>query len=54
MATDPIKAQLVEQRVIDSAIRPVAPSNSNRDERITTLETTVADHESRIDVLETP
>lgn len=54
MATDPIKAQLVEQRAIDTTIRPVAPSNANRDERIAALETEVADHESRIDSLENP
>lgn len=52
MAADPIKAQVNEQLAIDAVIRPVAPSNANRDERLATLESVTADHESRIDVLE--
>ena len=54
MATDANKARLLEQVAIDATIRPISPSNENRDTRITALETTVADHETRIEALETP
>ena len=52
MATDVQKSQLLEQAAIDSSIRPIAPSNANRDARLAVLETESADYVARITVLE--